>query len=241
MRFTQKALWWIWIALPVAFLVMQYGRLQGSLQKVRAAISLSTASGFLSQGKHDAAEEALQSSLTRLPAREFLVRNQIRLELAKLALKKGQLDKSYEWLQQIDTADSAGSEQIRSPNFRREVQRVLAQNNFYTAWMMRMEGQSRTDWEPILEASRQAFRHLAETSSLPEERDQFTRDNEAAIRLSQLDDRFLGALPLPDAAQRRETSGGETGKGRRHRSEQPGKQPGSVASQIEIDIDDVGT
>ena len=62
---------------------------------------------------------------------------------------------------------------------------------------MRLEGLTREQWEPEIEAARQNWRLLAETAVTAEEKSQHQKDLEAAIRLARLEIEDLQGLPLP--------------------------------------------
>jgi hypothetical protein len=67
-------------------------------------------------------------------------------------------------------------------------------------WLMRLEGKSRQDWEPVIEAARQSYRLLAEQSGAGDDGEAHARDLqdlESAVLLARMDLTELQGLPLP--------------------------------------------
>ena len=88
------------------------------------------------------------------------------------------------------------SEADTDPKLLAEARQALARTQFYTTWLMRLEGLDRAEWEPEIEAARQNWRLLAEQSNESEAATHRT-DLEAAIRLSRIEIEDLQGLPLP--------------------------------------------
>ena len=86
------------------------------------------------------------------------------------------------------------------PKLLDEARGALANAQYYTTWLMRLEGRSREEWEPEIEASRQNYKLLAEKSagSTGVQAASPARENlESAIRLARMDLTELQGLPLP--------------------------------------------
>jgi hypothetical protein len=73
----------------------------------------------------------------------------------------------------------------------------LARAQFFTTWLMRLEGLDRKEWEPEIEAARQNWRLLAEHAATPAEKGRHQADLEAAVRLARIELEDLQGLPLP--------------------------------------------
>ena len=77
---------------------------------------------------------------------------------------------------------------------------ALANAQYYTTWLMRLEGLSREEWEPEIEASRQNYKLLAEHAEEAGDEaaaEQARSDLESSIRLARMDLDELQGLPLP--------------------------------------------
>src|SRR5262245_36312584 len=72
-----------------------------------------------------------------------------------------------------------------------------SRSQFYTTWLMRLEGRDRKEWEPEIEAARQNWRLLAEQAGDEKEAATHRSDLESAIKLSRLEIEDLQGLPLP--------------------------------------------
>ena len=88
---------------------------------------------------------------------------------------------------------------MANPKLTEEVRSTLANSQYYMTWLMRLEGRSREEWEPEIEASRQNYRLLAEKSKTDGDTkfERHQKDLESAIRLARLDLKDLQGLPLP--------------------------------------------
>ena len=65
---------------------------------------------------------------------------------------------------------------------------------------MRLEGKSKSQWEPEIESARQTFRMLAEDAKKAGNNDaaeQNQKDLESSVRLARMDLSDLQGLPLP--------------------------------------------
>jgi len=77
---------------------------------------------------------------------------------------------------------------------------ALANAQYYTTWLMRLEGASRDEWEPQIEAARQNYKLIAEKADSagdPKLAAATREDLESAIRLARMDLADLQGLPLP--------------------------------------------
>ncbi|MDA1222399.1 MAG: hypothetical protein O3B85_10290, partial [Planctomycetota bacterium] len=77
---------------------------------------------------------------------------------------------------------------------------AFANSQFYMTWLMRLEGQPRTEWEPEIDAARQTWRLIAERAEASGDAERAARAQEnleSAIRLARLEVKDLQGLPLP--------------------------------------------
>ena len=108
-----------------------------------------------------------------------------------------------------------------------EGRRALANSQFYMTWLLRLEGKTRAEWEPQIEAARQNYRLPAESADSSAEK----QDLEAATRLERPELAALHRFPPAPQAEGFGPGRGcrfhKKGKGQAvHR----GKAPGSVHS-----------
>jgi hypothetical protein len=78
-----------------------------------------------------------------------------------------------------------------------DARQALARSQFFSTWLMRLEGLDRAAWEPEIEAARQNWRLLAENAATPDAAKTHRADLEAAIRLERMELEDLQGLPLP--------------------------------------------
>jgi hypothetical protein len=81
-----------------------------------------------------------------------------------------------------------------------DARQALANAQYYLTWLMRLEGDPRSEWEPEIEGARQSYRLLAEQAQSRGDEaaaKQHQEDLEATIRLARMDLSELQALPLP--------------------------------------------
>ena len=86
------------------------------------------------------------------------------------------------------------------PKLLADARSAQANSQYYTTWLMRLEGAGRDEWEPEVESARQTYRLLAEqaekagdTAAAAKHRE----DLEAAVRLARMELSELQGLNLP--------------------------------------------
>jgi hypothetical protein len=85
------------------------------------------------------------------------------------------------------------------PGLEDNIRATLGAAEYYTAWLMRLEGAPANEWTPEVENARQHYRFLSEDqlqAGLPSAADN-QKCLEAAIRLARMDLSELRAMPLP--------------------------------------------
>ena len=137
-------------------------------------------------------------ALKALPEGRTADARKIRLEKAKAQMLAQQLPDAHGELRALVdemTADPAADQTVLAA-----ARSAQANSQYYTTWLMRLEGLSRDEWEPEIEAARQSYRLLAEeadkrgdTASAAKHRE----DLEAAIRLARMELSELQGLNLP--------------------------------------------
>jgi hypothetical protein len=110
--------------------------------------------------------------------------------------------------------EEVGADANAKPSEMRATREALANAQYYTTWLMRLEGAPREEWEPKIEASRQNYKLIAEDPALKEEASaasaaagkggdekvaslRAAENLEAAIRLERMSLSDLQGLPLP--------------------------------------------
>jgi hypothetical protein len=187
-----------WFLIPVIVAAWHYGPGQERVRLDRVAAVLARADAAAADQKWEQADELYDEALRGLPADQVAEVRRVRLERAKaqmLAHKRPVAHEDLKDLVQEVTADPAAD-----PRLLAEARAALANAQYYTTWLMRLEGSPREDWEPEIEAARQNFSLLAEQAEAKGDAaaaKKHEEDLESAIRLARMDLADLMGLPLP--------------------------------------------
>lgn len=119
----------------------------------------------------------------------------LRIELNKARMQSAGLPTAREELETLVT--QMQGDEGTDPELLRDAREQLARAQFYTTWLMRLEGLDRTRWEPEIEAARQNWRLLAEEATGDNQKLRYQEDLEASVRLARLELEDLQGLPLP--------------------------------------------
>lgn len=188
----------LWLCLPVAAAAYHYGPGQERLQLDAAGALIKSAGQHAAQEDWGLAEKAYGEALELLPKGEARRARRIRLERAKAQMHLSQLPTAYGELGRLVdelTADPKADQALVD-----DARSSLANAQYYMTWLMRLEGQPREAWEPIVEGARQNYRLLAEKSDKLADAAasiKHREDLEASIKLARLDLNELQGLPLP--------------------------------------------
>lgn len=136
-----------------------------------------------------------EEALAKLPKDQEATARRLRLELNKARMQAKGLGTAREELETL--VDELAGDKAADPQLLAEARQALARSQFFTTWLMRLEGVSREEWEPEIEAARQNWRLLAEQAGSAAQKAQHQQDLEAAIRLARLEIEDLQGLPLP--------------------------------------------
>lgn len=144
------------------------------------------------------AEAAFTEALKQLPAERKDEARALRVERAKAREFTGQLFEARAELEQV--VDELGADPKSDPRLLADARNALANAQYYSTWLLRLEGAPREEWGPQIEASRQNYKLLA--SQAAEKQDVEVaklaeKDLEAAIRLERMSLDDLQGLPLP--------------------------------------------
>ncbi|SFI64587.1 hypothetical protein [Planctomicrobium piriforme] len=225
-----------WLMTPIGgYLCQQYAAPE-LIKSNQASAAFSQASMLTQQEDWESAVAVLLETQALVPEKDVRTQNQLKLEIAKLYLRQGMLDDARDALVNLGDKLATSTSEQAPDQFRREYQRVMANTDFYTAWQLRVQGEVRDTWEPVLDGARQSFRQLAETANTDAERTSRAEDNESAIRLAFLDDEDLIGTPFPKKCQCKS-------KCKNPSKKKPKKleEPKDSAGQGEDDPDTTGT
>lgn len=140
-------------------------------------------------------EEALKTLPKNPDAIDKRITQRLQIELNKARMQASGLPVAREELEVL--VEQMVEDKDSDPQLLREARQALARSQFYSTWLMRLEGLDRTAWEPEIEAARQNWRLLAEQAGSKEEAARHQGDLEAAIRLERMEIEDLQGLPLP--------------------------------------------
>lgn len=202
----------VWLVLPLAAGAYHYGPGQDRMRADRAAEAASRAEAAVAAARETAArdgddaarglwadaEAAFTEALAELPAGRVDAARSLRLERAKAQMFISQLPEARQELGAL--VDELAADPTSDPALLADARGALANAQYFTTWLMRLEGAPREEWEPEIEASRQNYKLLAEQSARSggAEASAATRENlESAVRLARMELSELAGLPLP--------------------------------------------
>ncbi len=194
----RKGLLLVWLLLPVlvGFYHAGPGQERALLDEVDRIIR--QAERQIAQEQWATAEESYSAALELLPNEQLATQRRLRLERAKAQLRIEKLPDAYAELTSL--VGELKQDKQADPQLLSEARAALANTQYYLTWLMRLEGESRDQWEAEIEAARQTYRLLAEQADAQDDESAAQRcreDLEAAIRLARMDLSDLQALALP--------------------------------------------
>ena len=184
-----------WLALPIGAWAYHEGPGQDRMALDEAAKVVAEAHQAAAYKDWAGAVRGYEDALAKLPKDQESTAQRLRLELNKARMQAKGLSTAREELESL--VDELATDQKADPQLLAESRQALARAQFFTTWLMRLEGVSREEWEPEIEAARQNWRLLAEQATTPEQKEQSGKDLEAAIRLARIEIEDLQGLPLP--------------------------------------------
>lgn len=184
-----------WLALPIGAWAYHEGPGQDRMALDEAAKVVAEAHQAATDKDWADAVRGYEDALAKLPKDQESTAQRLRLELNKARMQAKGLSTAREELESL--VEELATDQKADPKLLAESRQALARAQFFTTWLMRLEGVSREEWEPEIEAARQNWRLLAEQATTPEQKEQSGKDLEAAIRLARIEIEDLQGLPLP--------------------------------------------
>jgi len=184
-----------WLLLPIGAWAYHEGPGQDRLALDEADAVLLAAHAAAEGGRWKDAIAGYEQALAKLPKDQEALSQRLRLEVNKSRMHAHGLGTAREELEAL--VDQLVAEPKTDATLLADARQALARSQFFTTWLMRLEGLSREVWEPEIEAARQNWRLLAEQAGTAEQKQQHGKDLEAAIRLERIELEDLQGLPLP--------------------------------------------
>jgi hypothetical protein len=188
-----------WLALPIGAWAYHEGPGQDRLALEAADAVLVAAHAAADGADWKGAVKRYEEALKALPkdpdAFDQRTAQRIQIELNKARMLASDLPTAREELETL--VEQMTGEPKTDPQLLAEARQALARAQFYSTWLMRLEGLDRAEWEPEIEAARQNYRLLAEQAGDAEAKQKHQGDVEAAIRLARMEIEDLQGLPLP--------------------------------------------
>ena len=208
----RKLVLFVWLLLPVVGAAYHYGPGQEQLRVDEAAEAAARAresaavarqlqadEGDLAAKKHWAeAAKAYDEALTALPGALSEEGRWLRLERSKAMMQISKLPDARREL--IALVDELEAESDVDPELMADARSTLGNAQYYTTWLLRLEGEPRDVWETEIEAARQNYKLVAARADElgDDERSRVENENlEAALRLARMELTELQGLPLP--------------------------------------------
>ncbi len=175
----KKAVLIAWLLLPAGAAAYHYGPGQEALrlddagaaiERGRAAAAkareVAAAEGDAAARAHWAvADEAFGEALSLLPKERVAEARSVLLERAKAQMQTSQLPEARVVLEslvdELSAAKPGSGEEAAHEALLADARETLANAQYYTTWLMRLEGFARDEWLKEIEASRQNFTLLA--------------------------------------------------------------------------------
>jgi hypothetical protein len=187
-----------WLFTGLGGAIYHFGPGQEKLKQDRVAELIAQARLQVENRDWKDAVDSFNLVLSELPGNKVAESRSITLEKAKAQMMAAQLPDARQSLE-ILLAD-AKADNSTDPRFLQDVQSTLANSQYYTTWLMRLEGMKEEEWMPEIESARQHYLQLAHSARKSGDSsllDQSLENLESAIRLARMDLSELQALPLP--------------------------------------------
>ena len=208
----RKIVLFVWLLIPIAVGAYHYGPGQDRLRADRAEAAVERAASAAREARETSAkdgddaargywaeaEAAYAEAIELLPPGKTGEARALRLERAKAQMFVSQLPEACHDLAAL--VDEISSDPAPDAKLLDEARAALANAQYYTTWLMRLEGAPRDEWEPQIEASRQNYKLIAEKADHAGDSKlaAATREDlESAVRLARMDLKDLQGLPLP--------------------------------------------
>ena len=194
----RKIVFLTWILLPIPVLAYHFGPGQERVKLDQVAQHLEKADKHSANKEWADAVDNYSAALTMLPEEQIGKSRKIRLERAKAKMFVKKLPEAHQELTALVTEmqiDKKANEKDLD-----SAREALANSQYYMTWLMRLEGASKEQWKPQIEAARQTYRLLAQNAEKKGDTKAAKKcreDLESMIRLARMDLNDLQGLPLP--------------------------------------------
>jgi hypothetical protein len=189
----------VWCLVPIGAVGWHYGPGQDFMHMDDADGALRSAQQSVAAGQWTDAIDAYDDALKSIPPGRVNDIRRVRLERAKALLNGQRLpDAHRELIALADELQDVGAPQ--NSKLFADTRSALASAQYYTTWLMRLEGEPTEIWEKEIESSRQTYKLLldqAKNGGDTAAAKTHQEDLEAAIRLERMDLADLQALKLP--------------------------------------------
>ncbi len=182
----------LWLLIPLVLAAYHFGPGQQLRKMDLAQSALKTARQAVSEQEWSQAVVAYQEALSKLSKDEVETATRIRIEIAKAQMQSAGLPEAREDL--IELVGELREDKNMPADVLEEALSSLANARYYMTYLMKLEGQAPSVWEPEIEAARQEYKLLAQVGN---DRDRHLNDLEAAIRLARAEPKELYGLPIP--------------------------------------------
>lgn len=217
-----------WLLAPVAMIGVHFGPGQSAVAQDRVSTAVRFATAAEAKSDWAAAVDAWKAAIGAVPEKDADQRVKLTLKYQQARVMHGELPQALE-----DTAallTQAQSAKVSEP-VERAVRAELAAMHYWAAWLMRLEGASAEEWEPVCNQARQHFRFLAETETPGE--DAQKKNLESTIRLARMDLSELQGLPLPKECKGTKNCTGQCKSQRQGRCQNMSDQKRDAREQVQ--------
>jgi hypothetical protein len=191
---TRRRLVLLWLLIPVGLLAFHFGPGTRYAQRETAATLVRQARAAGQSQDWAAAVALYAQAMQTLPPEAADDRILLGVAHADARIYLGELPEALAELEEL-----LRTAPVQQPAVAAHLRAALAEAEYYTAWLMRLEGAEPDEWNVEAASARQHFRFLAETHSAASTAGigVYHTNLEASIRLALMDDAQLKALPLP--------------------------------------------
>jgi tetratricopeptide (TPR) repeat protein len=184
---------WLLAALGVGVYHLSAGEQKLKLDRANELLRDADTAGL--RGDYTEAISLYDQAMASIPAERKEEHRKIRLEKAKAQMLASKLPEAHADLKIL--VDELTADATTDPKLLADARSTLGNAQYYTTWLMRLEGLGEEEWLPEIDAARQTYKLLVEQAPSAETKTQATEDLEAAIRLARMSLNDLQAMPLP--------------------------------------------
>jgi cell division protein FtsB len=182
----------LWLLIPLSFAAYHFGPGKENLTLDHTEDILTDARQAVADEDWANAVELYQKALAKLPKDRTYDSRRIQLEIAKAKMQSCGLPEAREDLAEL--VAELNDDPNASSELKEDALSTLANSRYYMTYLMKLEGLPASEWEPEIEAARQEYKLLAQTTS---NKEKHLNDLEAAIRLARAEPTELYGLPIP--------------------------------------------